>query len=174
MKRLVMITGPIASGKSTLAGAVSHLLRQEGVSVACTDLDSIAEMGLPTLPEWGWAHSVHADLVAAWLSTDIDLVVDEGTSTPEEVSLVLHRIPRTTAVLHVLLSADYEASLLRAQADPRRGLSRDPAFLRADHDTHNRLRSLLPCDLLVNVETRAPDELARLVVSRLGCPSRRK
>lgn len=83
--RLVMISGPIASGKSTLAAELARLLRNAGLSVALTDLDTVAEMALPTLPDWAWAHDIHAQLVGAWLATGIDVVVDEGTSRPNEV-----------------------------------------------------------------------------------------
>lgn len=49
---LIAISGPIASGKSALAKALSAELRSRGSSVALTDLDTVAEMTLPTLPEW--------------------------------------------------------------------------------------------------------------------------
>ena len=48
--RLMMITGPIASGKSTLASLVAEGARQRGLTVALTDLDGVAEMALPSLP----------------------------------------------------------------------------------------------------------------------------
>ena len=80
-----MISGLIASGMSTLANEIVRQLRSRGLSVALTDLDTVAAMALPTLPDWDWAHHIHAQLVGAWLATNIDVVIDEDTSSREEV-----------------------------------------------------------------------------------------
>lgn len=164
--RLVMISGPIASGKSTLAGELVRLLRLEGFSVALTDLDTVAEMALPTLPSWDWAHGIHAQLVGAWLRTGVDIVVDEGTSNPTEVQQVLDQVPEGTSVLHVVLTADLDASLARARADSGRGISQDPAFLRGDHEAYARHLPQLPSSLRLHVEGREPAALAREVLAR--------
>ena len=49
---LVLLVGPQASGKSTLATALSEELRRRGELVALVELDQIAAMALPTLPNW--------------------------------------------------------------------------------------------------------------------------
>lgn len=165
--RLVIITGPIASGKSTLAAELTRLLRGTGLSVVLIGLDTVAGMALPTLPDWKWVHAIHAQLIGAWLATGIDLLVDEGTSSPDEVHQVLGQVPTGADVFHVLLTADLDASLTRAQADPGRGVSKDPDFLRADHNTYFRHLPDLPCDLRLHVEGRGPTELAREVLERL-------
>ncbi|MFD7307724.1 AAA family ATPase [Promicromonospora sp. NPDC059942] len=165
--RLVMISGPIASGKSTLAVELVRLLRLEGFSVALTDLDTVAEMALPTLPDWDWAHGIHAELVGAWLATDIDIVVDEGTSNPTEVQQVLDQVPEGTDVLHVVLTADFDASLARARADSGRGVSKDPGFLRAEHEAYSHHVAHLPSGLRLYVEDQEPAGLARQVLNRL-------
>jgi hypothetical protein len=166
LPRLVMISGPIASGKSTLAGEVVRLLRQEGCSVALTDLDTVAEMALPTLPSWDWAHGIHVELVGAWLRTGVDVVVDEGTSNPAEVQQVLDQVPEGTDVFHVVLTADLDASLARAMADSGRGISQDPTFLRGDHEAYSRHLPQLPSSLRLHVEGREPAALAREVLAR--------
>ena len=166
--RLLMITGPIAAGKSTLAAEVCRLLRASGRSVALTDLDTVAEMALPTLPSWDQAHAIHAQLVGAWCATDIDVVVDEGTSTPEEVRQVRDRLPAGIPIFHVVLIADYDASLTRALGDPGRGLSKDPDFLRADHDAYARHLPDLPGSWRLEVEGRTPADLAAEVLQRFG------
>jgi hypothetical protein len=162
-----MISGPIASGKSTLAGELARLLRLEGFSVALADLDTVAEMALPTLPSWDWAHGVHAQLVGAWLRTGVDIVIDEGTSNPTEVQQVLDQVPDGTDVFHVVLTADLDASLARARADSGRGISQDAAFLRGDHEAYARGLPQLPSDLRLHVEGREPAALAREVLARL-------
>lgn len=163
-----MITGPIASGKSTLAAEIVRVLRTEGLPVALTDLDTVAGMALPGLPDWNWAHAVHAQLVGAWLATDVDVVIDEGTSSPAEVRQVLEQVPTCIDVFHVVLTADYDKSLARARADPGRGLSKDPDFLRADHDAYSRHLSDLPCSLRLHTEGQEPGDLAEQVLVHLA------
>lgn len=165
--QLVMISGPIAAGKSTLAGEVARRLRARGSSVALTDLDTVAEMALPTLPDWDWAHRIHAQLVGAWLGSGVDVVVDEGTSTVDEVHQVLGEVPPGTAVFHVVLTADYDQSLARARNDPGRGRSQDPDFLRADHVAFAGQLPNLPCHLRLHAEGQRPQDLARQVLHRL-------
>lgn len=166
-RQLVMISGPIAAGKSTLAVELARLLRTKGSSVALTDLDTVAEMALPTLPDWAWAHHIHARLVGAWLATGIDVVVDEGTSTVDEVRQVLAEVPAGVEVFHVVLTADYDRSLARARGDSGRGLSRDPDFLRAAHLSFAQELPDLPCDLRLDVENHTPAAMAAHVLERL-------
>lgn len=166
--RLVMISGPIASGKSTLAAEIVRVLRTEGLSAALTDLDTVAGMALPGMPDWSWAHAVHAQLVAAWLATDVDVVIDEGTSSLTEVRQVLEHVSTGTDVFHVVLTADYDKSLARARADAGRGLSQDPDFLRADHDAYSLHLADLPCSLRLHVEGQEPADLAEHVLVHLA------
>lgn len=167
LARLVMISGPIAAGKSTLSGELVQMLRADGLLVARTDLDTVAEMALPTLPNWDWAHRIHAQLVGAWLRTGVDIVVDEGTSSPDEVDQVLEQVPEGIDIFHVVLTADFDASLARAKADSGRGISKNPTFLRAAHDTYARHLPRLLGDLRLHVEGQEPQTLARQVLRRL-------
>lgn len=155
-----MISGPIASGKSSVAAELTARLRHAGRSVALVGLDSVAEMALPTLPDWEWVHRIHAQLVGLWLASGIDIVVGEGTSSPTEVDQVLDQVPDGSRVFHVVLTADFEQALARAQADATRGLSRDRDFLRRDHQRFAATEQLLPCDLRLRVEEAMPSELA--------------
>lgn len=159
LPRLIMISGPIASGKSTVAAEVASQLRQMARTVALVDLDTVAEMALPTLPDWEWAHRIHAELVGLWLSTDIDNVVDEGTSSPAEVKQLLAQVSDGDRVLHVVLTTDFERALALAQLDPTRGLSKERDFLRRDHDQFAAIEHLLPCHLRLHTEDAAVHDL---------------
>lgn len=55
---LVAVAGPQASGKSALARALSAELRRQGELVALVELDQIAAMALPTLPDWDTAQQI--------------------------------------------------------------------------------------------------------------------
>lgn len=166
--RLIVISGPIASGKSTLAAAMAAEVRRRGLTVAVTALDAVAEMALPSLPDWAWAHTVHGHLVRAWLTTEVDLVIDEGTCSADEVRQILEEVDAGTLVQHVVLTADFARSLDRAQRDAGRGISKDPDFLRADHERYAAELPHLPCDVRVHVEDRSPLVLAVEVLDSLG------
>ena len=92
-RRLVVVSGPIASGKSTLASELADLLRSAGEAVAVVGLDTIAEMALPTLDDWTWAHEIHGQVVGGWLATPIPTVIAEGTGTQAEVERMLQHVP---------------------------------------------------------------------------------
>ena len=163
----MLITGPIAAGKSTLASAVVDRLREQGRTVAIVDLDTVAEMALPTLPDWEWAHEIHADLVGAWTTRPLDVVVDEGSSTPGEVAQILAATPGGVPVLRVLLIADVERSWERAQGDPTRGLSKDRDFLGRTYDAYARVLPELSHDLLLDVEATTIEERCDAVVGEI-------
>ena len=164
--RLVVIVGPIAAGKSTLAAEVGRRLRERGESVAVVGLDTVAEMAQPTV-DWDWVHEVHAQLVGAWLATAVRTVVAEGPSTPAELDLLMRCVPGDVAVLTVVLVTRYAIALERALQDSARGLSRDPDFLRADHDRFERGRRHLPCDLALDGAVATASVLAEHVVDTL-------
>lgn len=150
LTRLVMLTGPMAAGKSTIARELTRQLRALGHDIALTELDEVADMARPTLPNWDWAHHIHAQLVRFWVETGIELVIDDGTSTFVEVNQVLKQLPADVSVFHVVLTVDFDAASARAQADPTRGISKDQAFLRNAYDAWADELPHLPCDLLIN------------------------
>lgn len=165
MTYLVLVAGSMAAGKSTVSQIVVDRLRARGLDVAFTALDDVADMARPTLPDWQWAHEIHARLVGLWVQTGIDVVVDEGASSLEEVETIHAQLPAGTAILHVVLTAEYGNALKRALKDPSRGISKEPAFLRAQYDHFATQLPLLPCDLLLHVDEREPSDLAADVVA---------
>lgn len=48
---LVLIAGPIAAGKSAVSRALAESLRADGTRLALVELDQIADMARPTLPD---------------------------------------------------------------------------------------------------------------------------
>jgi len=163
---LVVIVGPIAAGKSTLAAAVAQQLRARGEAVAVVGLDTVAGMALPTL-DWAWAHEVHGDLVRAWRATPVRTVIAEGPSTAAEVDRLMRCVPRDVDVFTVVLTTRYEVALRRAQQDPDRGRSKDPKFLEQDHDRFQSSRPHLTCDLIVDSSDATPSTLAERVTRAL-------
>ncbi len=163
---LIVIVGPIAAGKSTLAAEVGRRLRQRGESVAVVGLDSVAEMALRAV-DWAWAREVHGHLVRAWLATPVRTVVAEGPGTASELDQLMRCVPADVGVLTVVLSTRYGVALRRALEDPDRGLSKDPEFLRRDHDRFESSRPDLACDLALNSADASPATLAERVIVTL-------
>lgn len=166
-RRLVLIIGPIASGKSTLAGEVADQLRAAGEAVAVVGLDTIAEMALPTLPDWAWAHDIHGQVVAAWLATPIPTVIAEGPASQTEVEELLRHVPEDVAARRVLLVSSYGVALERATADPTRGISKDPEFLAGVYRQFATDRSRIAHDLRLDSGAAPPGVLAARVVDLL-------
>lgn len=162
---LVLIIGPIAGGKSALAAALTDQLRQDGRQVALVGLDEIAAMALPTLPDWQDAHTIHASVVGQWLRTSLDVVVAEGPESREQVQLVLDQVPAQTQVLKVIVTIDHEIALARAQADPTRGISKQPEFLSRVHREWQAEWPLIECDVIIDTGLTA---LADSVAAVLG------
>ncbi|WP_232820136.1 chloramphenicol phosphotransferase CPT family protein [Brachybacterium sp. YJGR34] len=160
---LVLITGPLAAGKSAVTRALAEQLRADGIQLALVELDAIADMARPTLPDWAAAHRIFAQVTAQWLHADLDLVIAESVSGRAELDLVLRGVPAGTPVLTVALACDVEVALERALADPTRGLSRDEGFLRSAHEAWRAERSHLPVDLDLDTTATPIDESVRRI-----------
>jgi len=88
--RVIVITGPIASGKSTIARELAHELERSGVRVAVIDLDVLHDE-LSTdggrAADVSWARARHAAATAAngFLEDGAAIVVAEGSfNTPND------------------------------------------------------------------------------------------
>jgi predicted kinase len=142
---LVVIVGPIASGKSTVASALAGRFREKGRAVAVLDLDDVINAigGFVTLSpkHFRQAQIVYGQLVGAWLHQGFDVIAHGPFFQPHEREALLHAVPEEIEPRHVQLLATYEVALKRVAADPTRGLSKLPDLLRR---TYDRVESLLP------------------------------
>ena len=164
--RLVVVVGPIAAGKSTLAAEVARRLRDRGESVAVVGVDEVADMAARGL-DWTWAHQVHGRLVRAWLATPVQTVVADGPGTPQELGRLMRSVPGDVGVLTVVVDPGYEPALRRARQDPERELFRDAAFLRRAHDRFHSGMPELTWDLALDSGTQPPATLADRVLVAL-------
>src|SRR5829696_8664991 len=85
---LIVIVGPIASGKSTIAYELGSRFRAAGRAVAVLDLDDVVDTiggfaGL-TSERFRQAQLVYGDLVGAWLRQRLDVVAYGPFFEPEE------------------------------------------------------------------------------------------
>jgi chloramphenicol 3-O-phosphotransferase len=134
---VVLISGPIASGKSALGRAVAGRLDEAaGSCCAVIDLDLVYEMldprQRPKSDEhlWAVARRVAGGMVGVLLREGRSVVVEGGDFfTEEQLAEFEHQLPEGVAVRLVRLDVDPETALRRARADDSRGVSTDPGFM---------------------------------------------
>ena len=165
---LLTITGPIASGKNTVADLVADHCIQDGLTVVIADLDDVAAMvakpGAAASGLWFAAHQAHGALVVQWVLSEVDIVMSIGPIYSQvEQNALFGRLPVGTQPLRVLIDAPLAVTWQRVSANENRGLSRQPDF----HATaHARFRSLMPdipTDLLFNSGHTSASDIARAI-----------
>jgi len=135
----VVVTGPIAAGKSTVAAAVGLMLKDAGFSAAMVDLDEVvASLRAPEAEwrrSWDQARRAHAALIGGWLRSGVDVVLADGPfHDSDENATLLSEVPAGTVTRWCWLDVAYDVARERTLADPTRVLTRDPAFLRRAHE----------------------------------------
>lgn len=164
---LVLIYGPIAAGKSTIARTLAKRLRRVGEQVALVELDEIAEMALPSLPDWSAAHAIFNSVVGQWLATSLTVVVAEGPGSKAEISALIDEVPPQTPVVIVILTSSFETALARARADLSRGISKERAFL---SDVFARWAEEMPQmehDVLIDTGAASVEESVDILLDRV-------
>jgi shikimate kinase len=149
---LLIVTGPIGSGKSSVTKMLAERFREAGRSAAVVDLDEIVAMLHAPLENveqsWERAREVHGRLVGEWLSSGVDAVIVDGPFySQSETAALMQCVPTRIAARRVMLLATYEVALERVAPDPSRGVSKDPVILRLKYEEFAReLPSIDPCE----------------------------
>ncbi len=164
---LVVIAGPIAAGKSTVARELRDELHRHAERVALVELDQIAEMALPTLPSWPAAHAIFTSVVGQWLQTGLTCVIAEGSGNPDEVRDLVDLAPPSTPVVRVVLTSPFEVSFARALTDPTRGISRDREFLAGVYRTWALDLPRMPSDVFVDTSETSVEETVAAIRAAL-------
>jgi thymidylate kinase len=149
---IVVVTGPIASGKTTLVRALARDLRAAGRTAATLDRDEVHELLGDDADAWDRANRV-TGAFAALLENEVDVVLVESDDPID-------------GALHVTLTAPIEAALERVQLDPTRVVSRDPVFLRGHYEAYRALAA----DLTIDTAQTPLEEAARIVTHELRTP----
>ena len=172
METLIVINGPIAAGKSTVAQALGRQLRNAGRATAVVDLDelylmmSAKPMGDPQV--WRRARRAAAALTDCFFASGIQVVVVEGAFWDES-----ERAPFVDALtwrgrpLFVTLLVSHDVAYHRVQGDSGRSLSRSPDFLRRNNeDFAARLDPLRATDLVLDSDVQPPQQIVTTILSR--------
>jgi hypothetical protein len=177
MPQLVILTGPIAAGKNTVAERLTQLITGRGRTVVVADVDDMAAMvGTPGAAEaglWFAAREAHGALVGQWMRSAVDYVVVVGPiySHDEQAALV-RTLPDDAAMVWVVVDAAVAVTLARVQADPERGVSRDSTFHRNAHRRFREPQPLISADKVFDSEELSAEQIAAAVADTLDVGSR--
>lgn len=171
---LVVVNGPIGAGKSTFAACLADELRPLGLSVAVVGLDEVVFM-IRALPDasiealWDLGRVAHARLVGGFLRAEVDVVVADGPFHDDrERRLLLDGLTHDVDPVWITLVVPYEEALRRVADDRSRGISKDPAFLRAAYGNFWAGReSLRLAEPALDAAEHSAAELAALVATDL-------
>jgi adenylylsulfate kinase-like enzyme len=172
---VIVITGPIASGKSTVARELARQLERAGVPIAIIDLDGVHDTLARDGPEtddatWAHARRVAASLANTFLGEDRAVVVAEGSfNTPGDRAEFVQYLDAGVDPVYVTLRVSFEEALRRAQVDPTRGVSRDPAFLGRYFAGFSQAPPTPVTDLVIETE-RMSASAAAVAIARLVSP----
>ena len=136
---VLVITGPIASGKSTLGRAVATELAGRGFDSAVVDLDLVYEMLDPSrgpktdLARWSDARRLAGKIASGLRGRRSAVVVEGEFATEAQRADFCDELPHEWRARFVTLTVDFDEAWLRAIADPTRGGSKDKEFLAAHY-----------------------------------------
>ena len=134
-RQLVVLTGPIASGKTTVAMEVASEARRRGQTAAAIDIDDlvgmIADWGSVTPDDWLIAREVAAQIAETLFLHEIETVIINGPFFSEaERQHLLKGFAIEPPTLFVMLRVSLAESMRRIRENPTgRVLTLAPAFV---------------------------------------------
>jgi shikimate kinase len=172
---LIVITGPIASGKSTVARELERALECNHVRAEVIDLDQVYESLAGQGPKsdaatWRLARREAATRAKAFVAQSVAVLIAEGSfNAPEDRLAFVRHLNAGEEPVFVTLRVGFDEALRRAQADPTRGLSRDPEFLGRYFDAFDR-RTLADSkdDLAIDTEKTTAADAAIAIANHVG------
>ena len=171
---IIVITGPIASGKSTVARELARELELIDVRAAVIDLDLVhdqltANGSTSDDSTWTLARRETATVANAFQEEGVAVVIAEGSfNLPSDRAAFAQHLRPSSGLAFVTLQVSFEEALRRAQSDPTRGRSQDPQFLGSHFAArHDQLAAVPATDIVIDTERTtakaAAETIARLV-----------
>jgi predicted kinase len=174
---LLVVSGPIASGKSTVARALAREFERRQAIAAAIDLDLVYETlehdgrQKDDTSKWRRARLGAAALAEALLADGVDVAIIDGDFTCAADRRALREAVRgSVEPRFATLRVSFEEALRRVAADPTRELSRDPVFLRTYYDAAAALGDPPPTDLVLDAESVTAAEAARRIADWATLP----
>jgi len=175
---LVLISGPVASGKTTLAWRLAALTRAAGDVAASIDIDELTEIGGGS--DWTQVTAQHRRQACELAAALIDRLAEHGnrfvavagsTLSPYEWKAVTERVSVPVEPTLVRLRVSVTEAIRRAQADPTRLLTRDPQVVERLHAAIEWDATASP-DLEIDTDEVTADEVADAVIAYVRNPDR--
>ena len=169
---LVLISGPIASGKSTVAMTLAARARAQGLPAASIDMDEVvamvagADWSLIRQEDRELASQVAAVIAERCFVAAVNLVLVAGSTLSSwEWDRLLECVSTKVTVTHVLLKVSLVESVRRAQADPGRELTKDATYVERIYD-RIAWGSLRRPDIEIDTDNLSLDEVVSLVAAK--------
>jgi adenylylsulfate kinase-like enzyme len=171
---VIVITGSIASGKSTVARELARNLGLDDVQAAVIDLDVVHDeliaTGSPSDEStWTLARRKAATVANSLLEDGLAVVIAEGSfNVPSDRGAFAQHLRPDVSLVFVTLQVSFEEAFRRVQGDPTRGRSRDPQFLASHFAARQDVLAAAPAtDTVIDTERTtakgAAETIARLV-----------
>ena len=178
---LIVLTGPVGGGKTTVAIALAERFRTIGRETAVIDLDLVYRMarqrdGFANEDVWRTARRGAAALADTFFDSGMSVVIVEGGFfNHEEFHGLQDHITASVRSRLVTLNVSSDQALRRAQSDPSpdRTVSRDPEVQQRLHAQFTEsLPFLRAHSLMIDANHIAPVDLARSIAESVlsdGC-----
>ena len=167
---VIVITGPIASGKSTVAQALARDLASRDVPVPVIDLDIVhdelvADGSASDDAAWTVARQSLAQAVGTLVRDGATVVIADGSfNLPADRAILHEGLDESADLVYVTLLVSFDEALRRARGDPTRGRSRDPEFLLAHFRARRATLANAPAsDIVIDTEGTTPTAIAATI-----------
>lgn len=167
---LVVITGPVGSGKTTVLEAMSDLLADRDIPHAAIDMDHL-RVGRPPPPDDRFGERAgHRNLAALWPLLVADgacwvLLADVVENKADYLAAIAERLP---AAAVTIVRLDVPMGLIRRRIRAREPSHRVDWYLARAPELQSIMQRGRVEDLLIEVANRDPFQVAVEVVQRLG------
>ena len=172
---VIVITGPIASGKSTVAKALARELELNDVGAEVIDLDDVHDRltanGSPSDDStWTRARQEMARFANALLDEGVAVVIADGSfNVPSDRAVLARGIRQSSRLVFVTLQVSFAEAIRRAQGDSTRGQSRDPQFLGKQFAARQSVLAAVPAtDIVIDTERTTPSAVAEAIARLFG------
>jgi cytidylate kinase len=174
---LIVISGPIASGKSATARALAREVERRGGTAAAIDLDLVYDMlehdgaRKDDGQKWTRARRAAGALANRFGTDGVEIVIVDGEFlTADDRLPFVEALDESAEPRFVTLGVSFGEAARRVGGDPTRSFSRDLGFLRQHYDRAQAAAGDAPAsDLLIDTEGAAVDDVAaEIAVWALG------
>jgi adenylylsulfate kinase-like enzyme len=155
---VIVITGPIASGKSTVAGELARQFEANGARAAVIDLDVVHDQlvgnGVPPGDSaWTLARRDAAAAVNEYSEHGVAVIAEGSFNLPSDRAAFTEHLRPGADPVFVTLQVSFDEAMRRAERDPTRGRSRDTRFLSSYFAGRRDVLAAVPeTDIVIDTE----------------------